>query len=166
MMVPRRGHGGPNSIDGGRGVSFTDWVDASWRRRSDGGSAGWLPPSGRKWQGAQSCQGATELVLRGPALGQMQSELARRAGEPSGDREEPLPQGLGGDHVFAQTARIASNRTLPKGALHVMTLLYEAPSVSLHPLHPIIRRRPQPDIADGPVDLRDDSPPDPGGPAG
>ena len=50
MMAARRGHGGPNSIDGGQGVSFADWVSANWRGRSDGwmaGSAGWLPPSGR-----------------------------------------------------------------------------------------------------------------------
>ena len=40
MMAARHGHGGPNSIDGGRGVSFTDWVGASWRRRSDGRMAG------------------------------------------------------------------------------------------------------------------------------
>ena len=33
--------------------------------------------SGRKWQGAQSRQSAAELVLPGPALGQMQGELAR-----------------------------------------------------------------------------------------
>ena len=35
MMAARRGHGGPNSIDGGQGVSFADWVGASWRRLSD-----------------------------------------------------------------------------------------------------------------------------------
>ena len=33
----------------------------------------------------------------------MQGEAAGRAGEPSGDREEPPPQGLGGDHLLAQT---------------------------------------------------------------
>ena len=51
-------------------------------------------PSGRKWQGSQSSEGATELVFPRPALGQMQSEAARRAGEPSGEGEEPPPQGL------------------------------------------------------------------------
>ena len=40
MMAARRGHGGPNSIDGGQGVSFADWVSASWRGRSDGRMAG------------------------------------------------------------------------------------------------------------------------------
>ena len=59
-------------------------------------------PSGRKWQRAQSCQGATELVFPGPALGQMQSEAARRAGEPSGQGEEAPPEGLGGCHRLAQ----------------------------------------------------------------
>ena len=67
------------------------------------GSAGWLPPSGRKWQGAQSCQGATELVFPGPTLEQMQSEAARRAGEPSGQGEEASAEGLGGHHLLAQT---------------------------------------------------------------
>ena len=33
----------------------------------------------------------------------MQGEAAGRAGEPSGDREEPPPQGLGGYHLLAQT---------------------------------------------------------------
>ena len=70
--------------------------------------AGWRvsgrrPPSGWEWKGSQSSQGATELVFPGPALGQMQSELARRAGEPSGDRKEAASQGLGGHHRLAQT---------------------------------------------------------------
>ena len=67
------------------------------------GSAGWLPPSGRKWQGSQSCQGATELVFPGPTLGKMQSEAAGRAGEPSGQGEEAASQGLGGHHLLTQT---------------------------------------------------------------
>ena len=33
----------------------------------------------------------------------MQSEAARRAGEPSGEGEEPSPEGLGGHHLLAQT---------------------------------------------------------------
>ena len=49
-----------------------------------GGSAGWLPPSGRERQGSQSGQGAIELVFPRPALGKMQGEVARRTGEPSG----------------------------------------------------------------------------------
>ena len=58
--------------------------------------AGWRVSGGRalsgwEWKGSQSSQGATELVFPGPALGQMQSEAARRAGEPSGDREEAPP---------------------------------------------------------------------------
>ena len=60
-------------------------------------------PSGRKWQGAQSSEGATELGFPGPALWKMQSELARRAGEPSGQGEEASSEGLGGHHRLAQT---------------------------------------------------------------
>ena len=40
------------------------------------------PPSGWEWNGSQSRQGAIELGFPGRALGQMQSEAARRAGEP------------------------------------------------------------------------------------
>ena len=70
--------------------------------------AGWRvsgrrAPSGWEWQGSQSSQGATELGFPGPALGQMQSELARRAGEPSGDREEASSEGLGGYQLLTQT---------------------------------------------------------------
>ena len=60
-------------------------------------------PSGRRWQGSQSSEGATELGFPGPALGKMQGEVARRVGEASGHREEPPPQGLGGYDLLAQT---------------------------------------------------------------
>ena len=70
--------------------------------------AGWRvsgrrAPSGWEWQGAQSSEGATELVFPGPAPWQMQSEAARRAGEPSGHREEASSEGLGGHHRLTQT---------------------------------------------------------------
>ena len=45
----------------------------------------------------------TELGFPGPALGQMQSEAAGRAGEPSGHREEAPPEGPGGYHPLPQT---------------------------------------------------------------
>ena len=61
------------------------------------------PPSGREWNGAQSGQGATELLTPEPTLGQMESEATCRAGEPSGDREGPPPEGLGGYQLLAQT---------------------------------------------------------------
>ena len=67
---------------------------ASWLGRSVDLIAGqWQTgaPSSREWQGAQSCQSATELVFPGPTLGQMQSEATRRAGEPSGEGEEAPP---------------------------------------------------------------------------
>ena len=40
MMAARSGYGGHNSIGGGQGVSFADWVGASWRGRSVGRMAG------------------------------------------------------------------------------------------------------------------------------
>ena len=60
-------------------------------------------PSSRKWQGSQSSEGATELGFPGPALGKMQSEAARRAGEPSGHGKEAPPQGLGDYDLRTQT---------------------------------------------------------------
>ena len=60
-------------------------------------------PSGRKWQGSQSSEGATELGFPGPALGKMQSEAARRVGEPSGEGEEASSEGLGGYQLLPQT---------------------------------------------------------------
>ena len=70
-------------------------------------AGGWVSgrraPSGRKWQGSQSSEGATELGFPGPALGKMQGEAARRVGEPSGDREEPPPERLGGYDLRTQT---------------------------------------------------------------
>ena len=60
-------------------------------------------PSGRQWNGSQSGQGATELGFPRPALGKMQGEAARRAGDPSGEGEEPPPEGLGGHHLLTQT---------------------------------------------------------------
>ena len=56
-----------------------------------------------EWQGAQSGQGAAELVFPRPALGKMQGEAARRAGEPSGQGEETPPEGLGGDQLLTET---------------------------------------------------------------
>ena len=73
------------------------------------GTFGWpdggrLPPlSGREWQGAQSSQGAAELAFPGPLLGQMQSEAACLAGEPSGQGEEASPEGLGGYYLLTET---------------------------------------------------------------
>ena len=54
-------------------------------------------------KGAQSGQGAIELILPGPALGQVKIQAAGRAGEPSGQGEETPPQGLGGHYRLAQT---------------------------------------------------------------
>ena len=69
--------------------------------RGVGSVAGW--PSGREWNGSQSGQGATELGFPRPALGKMQGEAAGRAGDSSGEGEEPPPEGLGGHHLLTQT---------------------------------------------------------------
>ena len=47
-------------------------------------------------------RGAAELVSPGPALGQMQGETPRLAGDASGEREEAPPEGLGGGQGLAQ----------------------------------------------------------------
>ena len=56
MMAARSGHGGRNSRCGGQGMSFADWVGASWRERSDGRMAG-------QWQTA-----AVRLRVEGLAI--------------------------------------------------------------------------------------------------
>ena len=66
-----------------------------------GSVAGW--PSGREWNGLQPGQGATELGFPRPAAGEMQSEAARRAGDPSHQSEDPPPEGLGDHGPLAQT---------------------------------------------------------------
>ena len=81
----------------GLGASWGDVPWAGWR------VSGRRAPSGCEWNCSQPCQGATELVFPGPMLWQMQSESARRVGEPSGEGEEPLPQGLGAHNLLAQT---------------------------------------------------------------
>ena len=55
-----------------------------------GSVAGW--PSGRERNGLQPGQGATELGFPRPAPGEMQSEAARRAGDPSHQSEDPPPE--------------------------------------------------------------------------
>ena len=66
-----------------------------------GSVAGW--PSGREWNGLQPGQGATELGFPRPAPGEMQSEAARRAGDPPHQSEDPPPEGLGDQGPLAQT---------------------------------------------------------------
>ena len=48
-------------------------------------------------------KGATELGFPRPAPGEMQSEAARRAGDPSHQSEDPPPEGLGDHGPLAQT---------------------------------------------------------------
>ncbi len=66
-----------------------------------GSVAGW--PSGRERNGLQPGQGATALGFPRPAPGEMQSEAARRAGDPSHQSEDPPPEGLGDQGPLAQT---------------------------------------------------------------
>ena len=102
QMGRRRVRSSGQTVAGG--TQSRAWRGSARRLSSlgDGSDPPWAA-SGRKWQGAQSGQGATELVLPGPALGKMQSEAARRAGEPSGEGEEASSEGLGGQHRLAQT---------------------------------------------------------------
>ena len=51
----------------------------------------------------QPGQGSTELGFPRPAPGEMQSEAARRAGDPSHQSEDPPPEGLGDHGPLAQT---------------------------------------------------------------
>ena len=60
-------------------------------------------PSGREWNGSQPGQGAAELLSPRPAIRKMQGQPACRAGEPSGQGEEPPPEGLGGGYPLSQT---------------------------------------------------------------
>ena len=75
-----------------------------WARRGASWWTGQTPTgaSGRKRQCAQSAQGAAELVLPGPDLGEMQGETASFAGDASGQGNEASPEGLGGGHRLAQ----------------------------------------------------------------
>ena len=69
--------------------------------------AGWRvsgkrAPSGWEWNGSQSSEGAIDLLLPRPALGKMEGEPARRAGDTSDQGEEPPPEGLGGHDLLTQ----------------------------------------------------------------
>ena len=81
------------------GLAASLW-DSHWVARRAGRAS--TAPSGGKGNGTQPGQGATELGFPGPALGKMQGEAARRAGEPSGQREEPPPEGLGGHDLLTE----------------------------------------------------------------
>ena len=81
-----------------RGLSRPGW-------REIAGTLGQLQ-AGRQAGNGMACsrgQGATELGFPRPAPGEMQSEAARRAGDPSHQSEDPPPEGLGGHDPLAQT---------------------------------------------------------------
>ena len=104
MMAARSGGVGLDSPSSMRQETLEDRPGANLR----GGWAVWWmgqappPPSGREWQGAQSGQGTSELGFPGPVLWQMQCEAARRAGDPSGQGEDPSSEGLGGHDLLPQ----------------------------------------------------------------
>ena len=81
--------------------------------------AGW--PSGRERNGLQPGQGATELGFPRPAPGEMQSEAARRAGDPSHQSEDPPPEGLGDHGPLAQTNPRRPVRVTSAGSTSVLT---------------------------------------------
>ena len=70
-------------------------------------SGGWVGRrrcrQAREWNGSQPGQGAAELLSPRPAIRKMQGQPACRAGEPSGQGEEPPPEGLGGGYPLSQT---------------------------------------------------------------
>ena len=90
-----RGHGKRRSRTGVARVGG-DVQLAGWR------VSGKRAPSGWEWNRSQPCQGATELGFPRPALGKMEGEPACRAGDPSGQGEDPPPEGLGGHDPFTQ----------------------------------------------------------------
>ena len=73
------------------GPSVVRWA-VRWLTRTSGG----------EWQGAQSGQGAVELGLPGPALGEMEGEAPRLAGDASGQGEEAPAEGLGSYQLLFQ----------------------------------------------------------------
>ena len=108
-MAARSGGAGRDCQGGMQQETLADRAGASW---GDVGSVA-DRQSGWEWNRSQPCQGATELGFPGPTLGQMQSEAAGRAGEPSGQGEEASSEGLGGHHLLTQTdARCAASEVV------------------------------------------------------
>ena len=109
-VVVRGANGGPRRRRWARSAgqhAVGDHPGAGWRESA--GTFGCpvvgqspTAPSGWEWNRLQPGEGATELLLPRPAPGKMQSQPACRAGEPSGQGEEPPPEGLGGHYLLAQ----------------------------------------------------------------
>ena len=74
-----------------RGSSVVRWVGRRRRRQAGSGMA------------RSRGQGAAELLSPRPAIRKMQGQPACRAGKPSGQGEEPPPEGLGGGYPLSQT---------------------------------------------------------------
>ena len=106
--APMAAYSGCGERDGGLRHGERRWRTGMARvggevQLAGGRVSGGRAPSRGERQRSQSSEGATELVFPGPALGQMQSEAARRVGEPSGEGEEASSEGLGGYQLLAQT---------------------------------------------------------------
>ena len=93
LEVGRRSVGAAAACDGcgernrTRQEALATGPGASWRGSCVSGERA---PSGRERQRAESCQGATELVLPGPALGQMQGEANERVSRPAREKKRRL----------------------------------------------------------------------------
>ena len=84
--------------------ALADRTGASSRGRSVGRmAAGCRRRQAGSGRARNRARARSNWASQGPALWQMQSEAARRAGDPSGQGEEPPPEGLGGHHLLAQT---------------------------------------------------------------
>ena len=104
-VAVRSGGGRQNRRAGMQEVVLADWAGASlwdshWVARRAGRAS--TAPSGWKGNSMQPGQGAIELGFPEPALGKIQGKAARRAGEPSGQREEPPREGHGGRDLLTE----------------------------------------------------------------
>ena len=103
LGTPMAAYSGCGERDGGIGHGKMRSRTGLARVGGDVGGTGGRAPSGWEWNGSQPGQGATELGFPRPALWQMQGEAACRAGEPSGQGEDPSSEGLGGHDLLTQT---------------------------------------------------------------
>ena len=102
LGTPMAAYSGCGERDGGIGHGKMRSRTGLARVGGDVGGTGGRAPSGWEWNGSQPGQGATELGFPRPALWQMQGEAACRAGEPSGQGEDPSSEGLGGHDLLTQ----------------------------------------------------------------
>ena len=112
LGTPMAAYSGCGERDGGIGHGKMRSRTGLARVGGDVGGTGGRAPSGWEWNGSQPGQGATELGFPRPALWQMQGEAACRAGEPSGQGEDPSSEGLGGHDLLTQPMRAVQRARL------------------------------------------------------